>query len=345
MSVEIESGMMTTATTILTGIKPTGHPHIGNYAGMIRPTLQLIAGNPEGRNYLFIANYHALNARGTAAELRQYSYEIAACFLALGLDLETTAFYRQSDVPEIFELSTVLAAVTPKGLMNRAHAYKAKVDENLSRPNTDRDDDVNMGLFTYPVLMTADILMFDADIVPVGKDQLQHVEFARDIAGYFNRRYDSAFFNLPEARVQPELEAVPGLDGRKMSKSYGNTIPIFGDMAEARRKISRIVTDSAPPEAPKSAEGSTIFQLYRALAPKQEADSFRQHFETGGLGYGEAKKMLADCFEQLFGEASQRYRQYMGDKGELERMMRDASREARGRAAEKIARMRQLIGA
>lgn len=247
-------------------------------------------------------------------------------------------------MPEIFELATVLAAVTPKGLMNRAHADKAKVDENLSRPNTDRDDDVNMGLFTYPVLMTADILMFDADIVPVGKDQVQHVEFARDIAGYFNRRYDSAFFKLPEARVQPERAAVPGLDGRKMSKSYDNTIPLFGDVAEARRKISRIVTNNAPPEAPKSAETSTIFHLYRALASKLEADSFRQRFEAGGMGYGEAKKILADCFEQLFGEASQRYRHYLGDKGELDRMMRQASREARERAAEKTARMRQLIG-
>jgi tryptophanyl-tRNA synthetase len=330
--------------TILTGIKPTGHPHIGNYAGMIKPTLNMIANNTGGKNYLFIANYHALNAIDNPDDVRQFTYEIAACFLALGLDLATTSFYRQGDVPEVFELTTVLSSVTPKGLMNRAHAYKAKVDENLARPDADRDDGVNMGLFTYPILMAADILMFDADIVPVGKDQVQHVEFARDIAGYFNRKYDTEFFKLPGHSVQADVEALPGLDGRKMSKSYQNTIPLFGEMKQTRKLISRIVTDSKLPEEPKDPAASTIFQLYRALAEKDEAAALRARFEAGGLGYGEAKKMLADKFDALFEGPARKYHHYLADKGELERMMADASRQARDRARVKIEALRKVIG-
>lgn len=330
--------------SILTGIKPTGHPHIGNYAGMIKPTLEMIAGNANGRNYLFIANYHAINTMNSPAELRQFTYEIAACFLALGLNLETTSFYRQSDIPEVFELTTVLASVTPKGLMNRAHAYKARVDENLARQSADRDDGVNMGLFTYPILMTADILLFDAGVVPVGKDQVQHVEFARDIAGYFNRKYDTEFFRLPEHRVQPHMEALPGLDGRKMSKSYNNTIPLFGDIVKTRKLIKRIVTDSRAPQEPKDADGSTIFQLYRALADREETAALKVRFEAGGLGYGEAKEILADKFEELFAGAGEKYREYLSDKGQLERVMAEASRGARDVARQKIAALRGIIG-
>mgnify|MGYP001179688751 CR=1 FL=1 len=337
--------MKASKTTILTGIKPTGHPHVGNYAGMIKPALQLIEGNKGGRNHLFIANYHALNTMDRANELRQYTYEIAACFLALGLDLETTSFYRQSDVPEIFELTAVLASVTPKGLMNRAHAYKAKVEENLSKSNADRDDGVNMGLYTYPILMAADILLFDADVVPVGKDQVQHVEFARDIAGYFNRKFDTQFFKQPAHRVQADLEALPGVDGRKMSKSYGNTIPLFGDMSTARKLIKRIVTDSKPPAEPKDASSLSLYQIYRALADEDEAEDLKRRFEAGGLGYGEAKTILADKFEVLFEKPAKRYKDYLSDKGELERIMVTASRRARGQARCKIEAMRTLIGA
>ncbi|MCB1510712.1 MAG: tryptophan--tRNA ligase [Hyphomicrobiaceae bacterium] len=331
-------------TTILTGIKPTGHPHVGNYAGMIKPVLQMIEDNPDGRNFLFIANYHALNSMDSVDDLRRYTFEIAACFLALGLDLERTTFYRQSDVPEIFELAAVLASVTPKGLMNRAHAYKAKVDENLGRPNADRDDGVNMGLFTYPILMAADILLFDADVVPVGKDQVQHVEFARDIAGYFNRKYEAEFFVPPEHRVQADLEALPGLDGRKMSKSYGNTIPLFGDIGSTRKLINRIVTDSKLPEEPKDAGASTLFQIYRALATDTEAANLKKRFEAGGLGYGEAKKILSDKFEALFEGPGRRYQEYLSDKGELERMMATAARQARDNACTKVRALRELIG-
>ncbi|MHA6345863.1 tryptophan--tRNA ligase [Roseivivax sp. CAU 1761] len=331
-------------TAILTGIKPTGHIHIGNYSGMIRPTLDLFAGNPGGRNYLFIANYHALNSIGDPAAVRQFTHEIAACFLALGLDLETTSFYRQSDVPEVFELTQVLSSVTPKGLMNRAHAYKAAVDANAEKPSAQPDDGVNMGLFTYPILMAADILLFDADIVPVGKDQIQHVEFARDIAGYFNRRYDTEFFKLPDHSVQKDAEAVIGLDGRKMSKSYGNVIPIFGEPKKNRKLINKIVTDSKQPEEPKDPDASTIFQMYRALGNPAEVAHLRARFEDGGMGYGEAKRILADKVDELFAEAGARYHDYLADRGELEAMMARASARVKEEAAAKIAAMRDIVG-
>ena len=193
--------------------------------------------------------------------MREYTYEIAAGFLALGLTMDNTNFYRQTDVPEVFELTSVLSSVTPKGLMNRAHAYKASVDANAAKQSADRDDGINMGLFTYPILMSADILLFDADVVPVGRDQIQHVEFARDIAGYFNRRYDTEFFNLPEHSIQDGVGSVIGLDGRKMSKSYGNTIPIFGEAKKNRKLINKIVTDSKTPEEPKDPDASKLIQM------------------------------------------------------------------------------------
>ncbi len=331
-------------TSILTGIKPTGHPHLGNYAGMIKPTIDMIKSNQNGHNYLFIADYHALNTMNNSLELRQYTYEIAAALLALGLDTETTSLYRQSDVPEVFELATVLSSVTPKGLMNRAHAYKAKVSENLSRQAADRDDGVNMGLFTYPILMAADILLFNADIVPVGKDQVQHVEFARDIAGYFNRKYQIDFFQLPAHQVQPDLEAIPGLDGRKMSKSYKNTIPLFGDGLQTRKLINRILTDSKTPEEPKDPDGSSIFQLYRALSSEDESSLLKARFLNGGLSYGEAKRILADKFEELFERARESYHMYLSDKGELERTIMKTAQFARSCARERISALRSVIG-
>ncbi|ETX15807.1 tryptophanyl-tRNA synthetase [Roseivivax halodurans JCM 10272] len=335
---------MSKTKSILTGIKPTGQVHIGNYAGMIRPTLDLMASNPDGDNYLFIANYHALNSIGDAGQIRQFTHEVAACFLALGLDLSHTNFYRQSDVPEVFELTQVLSSVTPKGLMNRAHAYKAAVDANADKPSAQPDDGVNMGLFTYPILMSADILLFDADVVPVGKDQIQHVEFARDIAGYFNRRYDTEFFTLPDHSVQENLEAIVGLDGRKMSKSYGNTIPLFADPKTRRKMINKIVTDSKLPEEPKDPDGNTVYELYAALAEPAEVTHLRARFEEGGMGYGDAKRILADKLDELFEVPAARFAEYMTDPGELEAMMEKASRHAKERAAAKVEAMRTLIG-
>jgi tryptophanyl-tRNA synthetase len=335
---------MTESKTILTGIKPTGQIHVGNYAGMIRPTLSMIAENAQGHNHLFIANYHALNSIRDPDAVRQYTHEIAACFLALGMNLDTTTFYRQSDVPEVFELSTVLSSVTPKGLMNRAHAYKAAVADNASRKAAEPDDGVNMGLFTYPILMAADILLFNADIVPVGKDQVQHVEFARDIAGAFNRRYETDLLKLPDHSVQKDLEAVIGLDGRKMSKSYGNTVPIFEDAKKRRKAINRIQTDSLTPEDPKDPETSTVFKLYAAIAQPTEVAALRERFTAGGMGYGEAKAILADKMDELFEGPAAEFHRFMGDRGELERMMSTASARARDMAAVNIARIRQTIG-
>ncbi|SFE28728.1 tryptophan--tRNA ligase [Roseivivax sediminis] len=330
--------------SILTGIKPTGQVHVGNYAGMIRPTLDLMGSNPDGENFLFIANYHALNSIGNAGEVRQFTHEIAACFLALGLDLEHTNFYRQSDVPEVFELTQVLSSVTPKGLMNRAHAYKAAVDANAERQSANPDDGINMGLYTYPILMSADILLFDGGIVPVGRDQIQHVEFARDIAGYFNRRYDTEFFTLPEHSVQENLEAIVGLDGRKMSKSYGNTIPLFLEPKKRRKMINKIVTDSKEPHEPKDPDGNTVFQLYAALAEPAEVEHLRYRFEQGGMGYGEAKRILADKLDEMFEVPAARFAEYMADPGELEAMMAKASRGAKEKAAAKIEGLRRIVG-
>lgn len=335
---------MTDAPTILTGIKPSGAPHIGNYAGMFRPTLDMVAENPNGKNYLFVANYHALNTIKDPKELQQFTYEVAACFMALGLDPSNTFLYRQTDVPEVFELNTVLASVTPKGLMNRAHAYKASVDANAEKQSADPDDGVNVGLFTYPVLMAADILLFHANYVPVGKDQIQHVEFARDIAGYFNRKYDTDFLTLPEHRVSKDVEALIGLDGRKMSKSYGNTLPLFGDPKKTRKLINKIVTDSKLPEEPKDPDTSTIFSLYRALATKEETAALRKRFEDGGLGHGDSKKILADKVDALFADAAQRYQEFMSDRGELENIMQNAARGVRAEASAFIDEMRSIIG-
>ncbi len=329
---------------ILTGIKPTGHPHIGNYAGMIKPTLDLIQNNACGKNYIFIANYHALNSTDTAVNIKEYTFEIAACFLAFGLDIKTTNFYRQSDVPEVFELSTILASATPKGLMNRAHAYKAAVDANMLKLNTDRDDGINMGLFTYPILMAADILLFNATIVPVGKDQIQHVEFARDIAGYFNRKYETDFFTLPTSSVQKSVETVIGLDGRKMSKSYDNTLSLFGDPKKNRKLINKIITDSKAPEELKDPDSSVIFQIYQSMAGAHEVELFRSRFETGGLGYGEAKQILADKFEETFHKPAQYYQEFMSDKGELESIMQEASRSVREEASDRIIQLRSIVG-
>ena len=329
---------------ILTGIKPTGRPHIGNYAGMIRPTLDMISDNSTGQNFLFIANYHALNSINDPALIRMYTYQIAACYMALGMDLKTTSFYRQSDVPEVFELAVILSSVTPKGLMNRAHAYKASVDINNARKSAEPDDGINMGLFTYPVLMAADILLLDATVVPVGKDQIQHVEFTRDIAGYFNRRFDTNFMSMPEHSVQRSIEAIVGLDGRKMSKSYGNTIPLFEDSAKRRKLINQIKTDSMAPADVKDAQKSTVYQLYAALATPSETQQFHNLYISGGMGHGEAKKRLADMMDSMFEKSAARYNDFMSDPGELESMLRRSSDRAREKAVAKIEAVRKIIG-
>jgi tryptophanyl-tRNA synthetase len=246
----------------LTGIKPTGTPHIGNYLGMIKPALELVQ---NYRALYFIADYHALTTERNSEELNRQIYEVAATWLALGLDPEKVVFFRQSDIPEVFELTWILACLASKGLLNRAHAYKAAVEENI-REERRSDDNINAGLFNYPVLMAADILLFGTHLVPVGQDQKQHVEIARDIAFSFNSCYGKVF-GIPEALIQKDVMNVPGVDGRKMSKTYNNTIPIFTDSKVIRRQVMHIVTDSKPPEVPKNPEQVQRLCLVPALCP------------------------------------------------------------------------------
>src|SRR3954466_12264138 len=276
---------------ILSGIQPTGILHIGNYFGMMRPAiaLQESTGN---ETFYFIADYHALTTINDPETMRANSRRIALDFLACGLDVERGTLFRQSDVPQVTELTWILSTVTPKGLLERAHSYKDKVARGLP---------ASAGLFTYPVLMAADILIYDSDLVPVGKDQKQHLEMTRDIAIKFNETFgsepDGRIFKLPEPQIQATTETVPGIDGQKMSKSYKNTIDIFGDEKETRKRVMGIVTDSKPVEAPKDAAGSTIFQLYSLFGSESERAAMQDKFEKGGTGYGEFKKQV---FEKLW---------------------------------------------
>lgn len=327
--------------TILTGVKPTGAPHIGNYIGAIRPALDLAAAHEK--SFLFIADYHALNAVRDPAALKRDSYEVAACWLALGLDPAKTVFYRQSDVPEIFELTQLLAAVTPKGLMDRAHSYKAAVDKNREA-GRDADADVNMGLYTYPILMAADILMMDTDIVPVGKDQVQHIEFARDMAGYFNHAFKDVF-KLPEYKLAGDTGAIlPGLDGRKMSKSYNNHIPVFMESKARRKLIMKIVTDSKLPEEPKDPDGNTIFQIYAEVADENAAREMRAAFEKGGMGYGDAKQKLFEALEAAFEQPTKIYNDYMADTSKIDALLAEGAEKARAVARQTLARARAAVG-
>lgn len=267
-------------TRVLTGITTTGTPHLGNYAGAIRPAIQA-SSQPGVDAFFFLADYHALIKCDDPARVARSRLELAATWLAAGLDPERVTFYRQSDIPEITELCWLLTCVTPKGLMNRAHAYKASVDQNAAK-GVEPDDGVTMGLFSYPVLMAADILLFNANQVPVGRDQVQHLEMARDIAQRFNHLYGREFFVLPEVVIAEEVATLPGLDGRKMSKSYNNTIPLFeGGAAGLRNATQRIVTDSRLPGEPKDAEASHLYMLYRAFSTQQESMAFRRQLEEG----------------------------------------------------------------
>ena len=329
-----------TGKTILTGVKPTGAPQIGNYIGAIRPALALAAAHEK--SYLFIADYHALNAVHDPKALREHSYQVAACWLSLGLDPQRTVFYRQSDIPEIFELVTLLAAVTPKGLMDRAHAYKAAVDKNKSE-GRDPDADVNMGLYTYPLLMAADILMAQADIVPVGKDQVQHIEFARDIAGYFNHAFQPVF-KLPEYRLEKTGAILPGIDGRKMSKSYNNHIPVFMKSESRKRVVMKIVTDSRLPAEPKNPDENTIFQLYSHFASADEVKIMRDAFEKGGLGYGDAKQQLFEALEREFEKPTQLYDEYMAQPRRIDELLAEGAGKARQIARRTLSLAREAAG-
>ena len=324
----------------LTGIKPTGTPHLGNYLGMIQPSLEL------ARRYealYFIADYHALTSVRDGREVHDLSYEAAATWLALGLDPERSALYRQSDVPEVCELTWILFCSTAKGLLNRAHAYKAAVEENL-RQDRDPDAGVNAGLYNYPVLMAADILFPAADLVPVGLDQKQHVEIADDIASAFNATY-GPILTIPEAIIDERVMTIPGVDGRKMSKSYNNVIPILAPPNVLRKAVMRIKTDSRPPEEPKDPEENTIFHLFRYLAPEPAVASMRDRFRQGGLGYGQAKEELFQCLDDLFREPRERYEELLANREEIDRILLAGAEKVRERGSPILARVREAVGA
>lgn len=325
---------------VLTGIKASGSPHLGNYYGAIRPALALAA-REDVQGLFFIADYHALTLIHDRAELDRLTREIAAAWLALGLDPARVQFYRQSAVPETFELAWILSCFTSKGQLNRAHAYKARVDEALAK-ELDRDALVDMGLYNYPVLMAADILLFDTDIVPVGSDQVQQLEIARDIAGRINHTYGEGVLHLPEALCE-DTALLPGLDGRKMSKSYGNALPLFAPPKQLRKLVGRIVTDTSPPEAPKDPDASLIFQIFRLLAPADEVAALRARYEAG-IGWGDAKAALADLLERILAEPRARYEDLMAHPERIDALLAEGAAKARALAAPVMDRVRRAIG-
>lgn len=325
---------------ILTGIKPTGRIHLGNYIGAIKPALEL-ANQPDYQPAYFIADYHGLTKIHNGDEMRQLSYMNAATWLSLGLDPNQAIFYRQSDIPEIFELNWILSCFASKGLMNRAHAYKAIVETN-KESNKDLDLGVHMGIFTYPILMAADILLFKTETVPVGKDQIQHVEIARDIAESFNKAYGETFL-LPNYKVQESTAVLPGLDGRKMSKSYNNTIPLFEEPKQLHKLINKIKTDSLPPEAPKDPDQSIIFTLYKEFASATEINDMKNQY-VSGIGWGEAKKELFYVMNRFLEEPRERYKELMASPEKLEEILMYGADKARAVSVPLLKEVRRKIG-
>lgn len=326
--------------TILTGIKPTGEIHLGNYIGAIKPALELAKIHDYSPVY-FVADYHGLTKITTAEEFRRLSYGVAATWLALGLDPAKGIFYRQSDVPEIFELNWILSCLSSKGLMNRAHAYKAIVDENRSA-GREQDFGVNMGLFNYPILMAADILMFKTEVVPVGKDQIQHFEIARDLAESFNHLYGETFV-LPEFKIQEETAVLPGLDGRKMSKSYGNTIPLFEEPAKLQKLINKIKTDSLPPEAPKDTENSILFMLYKEFALDSEIEEMKERYAKG-IGWGEVKQELFQVINRFIERPREKFKELMASPATIDRILKEGAEKARAISTPFLQEIKDKVG-
>jgi len=325
---------------VLTGITTTGTPHLGNYVGAIRPAIEA-SRDPDTEAYLFLADFHALIKNQDPDQVAQSSREIAATWLALGLDPEHTFFYRQSDIPEIAELSWILSCSAAKGLMNRAHAYKAAVQAN-ELAGEDSDFGVTMGLFSYPILMAADILIFNAHKVPVGRDQIQHVEMARDIAQRFNHHYGT-IFTLPEAVTDDNVAVLLGLDGRKMSKSYGNTIPLFGTPKQLQKSINKIKTNLLEPGDPKDTDDSTVFQIWCAFAEETERERMRAAFAEG-IAWGEAKKQLFERVNDELAPARSSYERLMATPSEVEEILRLGAAKLRPKSQALITRVREAIG-
>ena len=325
---------------ILTGITTTGTPHLGNYVGAIRPAISA-SHDQANESFFFLADLHALIKCHDPAVVHQSSLEIAATWLALGLDTDKCLFYRQSDIPEISELCWVLNCMAAKGLMNRAHAYKAAVQANLDSEQ-DTDFGITMGLFDYPVLMSADILMFGAHKIPVGRDQIQHVEMARDIAARFNHHFGE-LFTLPEAVVDDAVAVLQGLDGRKMSKSYNNTIPLFLPPKQLKKHINRIKTNLLEPGEPKDPDSSAVFQLWQAFASVEQTAAMRAAF-ADGIAWGEAKKQLFELIDGHVGEARERYNELLAKPAEIEDILQAGAEKARVISAPFMARVRESMG-
>ena len=323
---------------ILTGITTTGTPHLGNYVGAIRPAIAS-SNEKEHDSFLFLADYHALIKSKDPEALRQSCLEIAATWIASGLDVDQTYFYRQSDIPEILELNWILGNFTAKGLMNRAHAYKAAVDDN---EKADPDKGITMGLFSYPVLMAADILMFKATHVPVGQDQVQHIEMTRDIAQRFNHHHGEIFV-IPEGVIDKESSVLPGLDGRKMSKSYGNIIPLFCDSKTLRKHVMKIKTNSLEPGEPKSSEDCLLFDIYKSFASDSQISSMKRDLEDG-ISWGDAKNQLYELLDEQLSTHRLRYDELMSDPSYLDKVLQEGAERAREVANLNLNEIKSAIG-
>lgn len=317
---------------ILSGIQPSGQLHIGNYFGAMRPMIDL---QHEGDGYYFIADYHAMTTVSDPAVLRANVRDVALDFLACGLDPAKAVFFRQSDIPEVNELAWVLSTLCPMGLLERCHSFKDKTARGIAATH---------GLFAYPVLMAADILLYDSQIVPVGKDQKQHVEVTRDLAGKMNERFGEGTVVVPEPRIQEETAVVPGLDGQKMSKSYGNTLPLFGEEKALRKSIMRMPTDSTPVEEPKPKEGSILLQLYKLFATAEEHAAMEAGFDAGGTGYGHYKGQLFEAYWEHFRVARERRSELAADPGHVEAVLKAGAEKARETANRTLDRVRSACG-
>ncbi|MGW1454455.1 tryptophan--tRNA ligase [Salegentibacter agarivorans] len=318
---------------ILTGVQSTGTPHLGNLLGAILPAIEM-ANKPDNDSFIFIADMHSLTQIKDAETLRNNTYSVAATWLACGIDIEKTVFYRQSDIPQTAELSWYLSCFFPFQRLTLAHSFKDK---------SDRLEDVNAGLFTYPMLMAADILLYDAEIVPVGKDQLQHLEITRDVASRFHSKMGETFV-IPEAKVQENTMYVPGTDGAKMSKSKGNTINLFVTDKKLRKQIMAIATDSTPLEEPKNPDTCNVFALYKLVASEEQIAEMRKNYETGGFGYGHAKQALYEVLLEQFEEPRKKYDYYMNNLEELDKALEVGAEKARNVANEVIKRVRTKVG-
>jgi tryptophanyl-tRNA synthetase len=327
--------------TVLTGITTTGTPHIGNYVGAIRPAINA-SKKPDTLSFYFLADYHALVKCHDPDVMHRSALEVASAWLALGLDTDNSIFYRQTDIPEIPELTWILTCFAAKGLMNRAHAYKAAVVENEESGSRDPEKGITMGLFCYPILMAADILMFRAHKIPVGKDQIQHIEMTRDIASRFNHHYGDLFV-LPEPLIDNNTAILPGLDGRKMSKSYNNAIPLFLPEKKLRKLIMKIKTNSLPPEAPKDPDSCTLFTIYQAFAGKTAADELRKRY-IRGIAWGEMKQYLFEFINDLLTEPRKRYTEFINDPGYVEGVLKAGAKKAREYSVPFLQEIRTAIG-